>query len=180
VNITPKKLLIDSGIGEEIATMLETAIEAHVDTGRTAKVTFSVVVRTDPDSGKVKAVGRVQSSLPTGDADSITKKLPSVGLLTITNDHPGQQTIGGIDNAELTVDAVIARLNLAIAGSGKTASTYAKIHGLPYLALSKLLASGLVGDTSAYGPIYDHALTLDASAPDEPEAEQDHKSKAAG
>jgi transposase-like protein len=70
------------------------------------------------------------------------------------------------DDGDLTVEAVVARLNLAIAGSGLSAAAYARKYDLPYLALSKLLATGITpGDDTTYGPIYDHALTLDASAP---------------
>jgi len=93
MNLKPKTLLVESGIGEDITVLLEQAIEAHIDTGRTAKVSLSIVVRTDADSGKGKVIGRVQATLPTGDSDTITKKMPSIGLLTITNDHPGQQTL---------------------------------------------------------------------------------------
>jgi hypothetical protein len=96
VKLSPKSLLIESGVGEDIAVLLEQAIAAHVDTGRNAKVTFVVTVRTDPDSGKIKAGGRVQAILPTGDSDTITKKMPSIGLITVANDHPGQQTISNL------------------------------------------------------------------------------------
>ena len=179
MKINPKTLLIESGIGEDITVLLEQAVAAHVETGRNAKVSFVVTVRTDPDSGKIKAGGRVQAVLPTGDSDTITKKMPRIGLITVANDHPGQQTIGNLgphEDDELTIDAVIDRLNLAIAGTGKTTSAYAKAHGLPYLALAKLLASGSAGDDAAYAPIYDHALTLSC----EQVEEQDNKSKAAG
>jgi hypothetical protein len=171
MKLSPKSLLIESGVGEDIAVLLEQAIAAHVDTGRNAKVTFVVTVRTDPDSGKIKAGGRVQAILPTGDSDTITKKMPSIGLITVANDN-----LGPHEDDELTVEQVVARLNLAIAGTGKTTSAYAKAHGLPYLALAKLLASGSAGDDAAYAPIYDHALTLSC----EQVEEQDNKSKAAG
>lgn len=183
MKISPKTLIIESGIGEDITVLLEKAIEAHVDTGRTAKVSFVITVRTDPDSGKIKAGGRVQAILPTGDSDTITKKMPSIGLITVANDHPGQQKIGNLgphEDDELTVEAVIARIKLAIAGSGKTAAAYSNSNDLPYVALSKLLNNGTVGDDAAYGAIYDHALTLDSEGADAPEAEQDGKSKAAG
>lgn len=183
MKLSPKALLIESGIGEDIAVLLEQAIAAHIDTSRNAKVSFVITVRTDPDSGKIKAGGRVQAILPTGDSDTITKKMPSIGLITVANDHPGQQTISNLgphEDDELTVEAVVARLNLAIAGTGRTVSTYAKSHGLPYLALNKLLSTLVVPDAAAYGAIYDHALTLDTEPSDAPEAEQDGKSKAAG
>jgi hypothetical protein len=185
MRINPKALLIDSGIGEDIATMLEQAISQHTDTGRGAAVTLKITVKADKESGKSKAKGRVIASLPDGDDDMVVKKLPSVGLLTIAADHPGQQTLDDLTTDEptahtddpLSPEVVVARLNLAIAGTGKTCSAYAKKHGLPHLALTKLLATGMVGDAASYGPIYDHALTLVDDA--EPEA-QDNKSKAAG
>lgn len=65
----------------------------------------------------------------------------------------------------LTVECVVARINLAIACLGVSAASYARANGLPYLALSKLLATGIAPeDKETYAPIYDHALTLDASA----------------
>jgi hypothetical protein len=179
MKLSPKSLLIESGVGEDIAVLLEQAIAAHIDTSRNAKVSFVITVRTDPDSGKIKAGGRVQAILPTGDSDTITKKMPSIGLITVANDCPGQQKIDGLgphEDDELTVEQVVARLSLAIAGTGKTTSAYAKAHGLPYLALAKLLSSGSAGDDRAYAPIYDHALTLSC----EQVEEQDNKSKAAG
>jgi hypothetical protein len=169
MNINPKTLLLDSGVGEEIAVMLEQAIAQHTDTGRTARVSFVITVKADKESGKSKAIGRTVASLPDGDEDTVTKKCHSIGLFTInTGDHPNQQTL--FDDAaepeaapgkddDLTVEVVIARLNLAIAGSGKNVSAYAKKHRLPYLALSELLSIGKHRDDT-YGPIYDHALTL--------------------
>lgn len=176
MKLNPTDILIKSGIGDDIAVMLERAITAHVATGRGASVTLKITIKTDKDSGLSKARGRVTSTVPEGDDDQHTRKLPSIGLLTV-GEHPGQQSL--LD-PELTVEAVAARLNLAIAGSGRTASAYAKAHGLPYIALSKLLATGAVPDDAAYGAIYDHALTLDATANDAPEVEQDGKSRAAG
>ena len=102
MKLSPKSLLIESGIGEDITVLLEKALEAHVDTGRTAKISMVITVRTDSDSGKVKAIGRVQATLPTGYSDSVTKKMPSIGLLTITNDASGQQTLDA-----LAIEAVI-------------------------------------------------------------------------
>jgi len=59
---------------------------------------------------------------------------------------------------------IIARLRIALASAGTTATAYAMKHKLPYLALTKLLATGIHSDDT-YGPIYDHALTLpDTSA----------------
>lgn len=185
LSLKPKDLLIDSGIGDDIAVLLEQAIAAHLDTGRGASVVLKIVVKADKETGASKARGRVTATIPEGDDDQHTKKQPSINLLTVGADHPGQQdlfsesTPGGTEEV-LTVDSVVARINLAIAGSGKTASVYAKKHGLPYIALSKLLSSGLIGgDNASYGVIYDHALTLgDGGA--EPEAEADRKTRAAG
>lgn len=181
LNLNPKALLIESGVGDEIAVLLGQAIEQHTETGRSASVTLKITVKADKETGASKARGRVSATIPDGDDDQIVKRMPSVSLLTVTNDHPGQQRIDDAmpDDDPLTVESVIARLNLAIEASGKSASVYAKKYSLPYLALSKLLATGLVGgDTAAYGAIYDHAKTLDFAADAEPE--QDGKSRAAG
>ena len=174
MKLKPTDILIKSGIGDDIAVLLEQALAHHADTDRAASVTLKITVRTDPDSGKTKAVGRVTAALPDGDSDTLTKKLTSIGILTLANDHPGQQTIG-----DLTVEQVIARIKLAIAGSGKTAAAYSNANDLPYVALSKLLNSGMAGDTGAYGAIYDHAMTLNVDENEEAD-EQDRKSQAAG
>ena len=185
MNINPKTLLLDSGVGEEIAVMLEQAIAQHTDTGRTARVSFVITVKADKESGKSKAIGRTVASLPDGDEDMVTKKCHSISLLTVsTGDHPDQQSLFDDEpeaspqrDDKLAPEVVIARLNLAIAGTGKSVSAYAKKHRLPYLALSELLSIGKHRDDT-YGPIYDHALTLATDA--ETVAEQDNKSKAAG
>lgn len=183
MKLSPTDLIINSGLGANIAVLLEQAIAAHLDTGRGASVVLKIVVKADKETGKSKARGRVTATIPEGDDDQHTKKQPSVSILTVGADHPDQQTLFDEEpkaEEQLTVEAVVARLNLAIAGTGRTASAYAKSHGLPYIALSKLLSTGAVPDAATYGAIYDHALTLDATANDAPEAEQDGKSKAAG
>ena len=174
--LNPQELLIKSGIGEDVAVMLEQAIAAHVATGRGASVVLKIVIKADKETGLSKARGRVTSTIPEGDDDQHARKMPSVNLLTV-GEHPGQRSLLDPD---LPVDAVVARINLAIAGTGRTTSAYAKTHSLPYLALSKLLASGVGPDAATYGAIYDHALTLDTEGGDAPEAEQDGKSRAAG
>jgi len=93
---------------------------------------------------------------------------PPAPAATGTPDTGGPEDVN-LDNpptdSPLTVEAVVARLNLAIAGSGLSAAAYARKYDLPYLALSKLIATGITpGDDATYAPIYDHALTLDASA----------------
>lgn len=93
MKIDAKEILIASSIGDDVAVLLEKAIAAHTDTGRSASVTLKITVKIDKESGASKARGRVHASIPSGDDDSVTNKLPSVGLLTIANDHPGQQRI---------------------------------------------------------------------------------------
>jgi hypothetical protein len=182
MKLDPTELLINSGVGDDIAVLLEQAFAAHIQTGRGASVVLKITVKLDKESNKSKARGRVSATIPEGDDDQHTKKQPSVSLLTVGLDHPDQQTL--FDEAEpaksddLPVETVVARLNLAIAGTNKTVSAYAKKHGLPHIALTKLLGSGMVGDAASYGPIYDHALTLATDA--ETVAEQDGKTQAAG
>lgn len=184
MKINPKALLIESGVGEEIAVMLEQVIAQHLDTGRTGRVSFVITVRADKESGKSKAIGRTVASLPDGDEDMVTKKCHSISLLTVnTGDHPDQQSLFDDEPryapGTLPPETVRARIELAIAGSGGSVRTYAKKHDLPYLALSKLLATGEhPEDAAAFQPIYDHALTLATDA--ETVAEQDRKSQAAG
>jgi hypothetical protein len=72
----------------------------------------------------------------------------------------------------IAVTEIIARLRIALASADTTATAYATKHRLPYLALAKLLATGISNDDT-YGPIYDHALTLpDTSAAPAPPADE--------
>jgi transposase-like protein len=127
---------------------------------------------------------RKELTAPKPAAPPAAKPAPEVGKDAPPESKPTQppaadapprvaQTPGGPEDIDLfdpadpqlTVEAVVARLNLAIAGSGLSAAAYARKHNLPYLALSKLIATGIeTGDDATYAPIYDHALTLDASA----------------
>jgi hypothetical protein len=80
-------------------------------------------------------------------------------LQAVIDPEKATKSEGGIAVAE-----IIARLRIALASAGITGSAYAMKHKLPYLALTKLLATGISSDDT-YGPIYDHALTLpDTSA----------------
>jgi hypothetical protein len=92
--------------------------------------------------------------------------LPPEPAETITDDQH-ERAMAAADAGEtgdddlLTVECVVARLKRAIAASGKTAAAYGNENDLPYVPLSNLLASGVVGgDAEAYGLIYDHAVTL--------------------
>lgn len=93
LRIDERELLLHSGVGEQVATLLGQAIEQHKDTGRGASVLLAITVRTDPKTGKTHARGQVKATIPDGDNNLTVTKLPSQGLLTITNDHPGQQTL---------------------------------------------------------------------------------------
>jgi hypothetical protein len=93
LRIDERELLLHSGVGEQIATLLGQAIEQHKDTGRGASVVLAITVRTDAKTGKTHARGQVKATIPDGDNNMTVTKLPSQGLLTITNDHPGQQTL---------------------------------------------------------------------------------------
>ena len=93
LRIDERELLLHSGVGEQIATLLGQAIEQHKDTGRGASVVLAITVRTDAKTGKTTARGQVKANIPDGDNNMTVNKLPSQGLLTISNDHPGQQTL---------------------------------------------------------------------------------------
>jgi len=93
LRIDERELLLHSGVGEQIATLLGQAIEQHKDTGRGASVVLAITVRTDAKTGKTHARGQVKANIPDGDNNMTVTKLPSQGLLTISNDHPGQQTL---------------------------------------------------------------------------------------
>ncbi len=96
LRIDERELLLHSGVGEQIATLLGQAIEQHKDTGRGASVVLAITVRTDAKTGKTHARGQVKATIPDGDNNMTVTKLPSQGLLTISNDHPGQQTLNDL------------------------------------------------------------------------------------
>ncbi len=93
LRIDERELLLHSGVGEQIATLLGQAIEQHKDTGRGASVVLAITVRTDAKTGKTHARGQVKATIPDGDNDMRTVRLPSMGLLSLANDHPGQQSL---------------------------------------------------------------------------------------
>jgi hypothetical protein len=82
-----------AALDTDILTAARMALVAHQTTGRSASVTVKLTVKVDKDSGKTKVKGRVTASLPEGDDDARTKKSPAVVLVTVENDHPGQQRI---------------------------------------------------------------------------------------
>jgi hypothetical protein len=86
-------LLTASGIDAEALSALALALAAHADTGRTASVTIKLTVKTDKETGATKVKARVEAKLPENDDDARTKKYPSVVVMTVDNDHPGQQRI---------------------------------------------------------------------------------------
>lgn len=109
-----------------------------------------------PEDGKAAPPEAKTAQPPAADAPPRVAQTP---------DGPEDVDLFDPADPQLTVENVVARLNLAIAGSGLSAAAYARKYDLPYLALSKLIATGIeTGDDATYAPIYDHALTLDASA----------------
>lgn len=88
-------LLTNAGLDAEAVAALSLALAAHQDTGRSASVTIKLAVRTDKETGKTKIKGRVEVKLPENDDDTRTKKYPGVTLMTVENDHPGQQRLDG-------------------------------------------------------------------------------------
>lgn len=97
MKLNATNILIKSGVGDDIALLLEQAISQHVETGRAASVTLKITVKMDKETGKSRAKARVQAMLPDGEDDAVVKKQPTIGILTLTNDHPGQQRIDGSD-----------------------------------------------------------------------------------
>jgi hypothetical protein len=86
-------LLTNSGIDAELIAAIAQATEANILNGRTGKWKLDGTVKIDKESGKRVVKARVSVGLPQNDDDSLTKKYPSVVLMTIDNDHPGQQRI---------------------------------------------------------------------------------------
>jgi hypothetical protein len=100
-----------------------------------------------------------------GEANPAQPPAPAAPPAATSDDGPEDVDLF-TDDGDLAVEAVVARLQLAIAGTGLSAAAYAKKHDLPYLALVQLLNAGVVSSDDAYKPIYAHALTLlDTSAP---------------
>lgn len=90
MNIKPTIL---DDINMDVRAMLESAAEAHVSTGRTATVTLKLTVKLDRETQKREVRARVIATIPEGDSDSHTRKGDPALLLSVADDHPGQQKI---------------------------------------------------------------------------------------
>jgi hypothetical protein len=87
----PSTILDD--IALDVRKLLTEAAIAHMDTGRRATVTLKLTVRRNTESQKREVVGRVTGTLPTDEDDTVTRKLAPMVLLSVSDDHPGQQRI---------------------------------------------------------------------------------------
>lgn len=83
----------DSGIIAELHAAMVQAIDAQLATGRIGKFDIKGTVKFNKERGKVEVKARVSVGLPQNDDDSLTKKYPSVVLMTVETDHPGQTRI---------------------------------------------------------------------------------------
>jgi hypothetical protein len=79
----------------DVRNMLADASVAHVETGRRATVTLRLTVSRDKETQKRTIRGRVSAVIPEGADDSHTRKGETALLLSVSDDHPGQQRIGG-------------------------------------------------------------------------------------
>lgn len=80
INLAVRKLLTDAAL-------------AHVETGRRATVTLKLTIRKNTESQKREVIGRVTAVIPDGGDDSHTRKSDQVVLVSVGDDHPGQQRI---------------------------------------------------------------------------------------
>ncbi len=90
MNIHPNVL---DDINLDVRKMLADAAIAHVETGRRAAVTLKLTIRKNKESQKREVVGRVTAIIPEGADDSHTRKSDQVVLVSVADDHPGQQRI---------------------------------------------------------------------------------------
>lgn len=90
MNINPTIL---DDINADVRLLLAEAALAHVETGRRAAVTLKLTISRDKETQKRQVRGRVQATIPEGADDSRTRKSEPVLLLSVTDDHPGQQRI---------------------------------------------------------------------------------------
>ncbi len=119
-------------------------------------------------SRKVYVVGPQKDALhlaylpPEPAAETITDEQHARALAAADAGETGDDDLPGEahTDADLTVAAVIGRISQAIDASGLSATGYARKHDLPYIALTKLIATGMVGDDATYGVLYDHAKAL--------------------
>lgn len=81
-------------INADVRTMLADAALAHVETGRKATVTLKLTITRDRETQKRQVRGRVSAVVPEGSDDSHTRKGETALLLSVSDDHPGQQRIG--------------------------------------------------------------------------------------
>lgn len=82
-------------INLDVRKMLEDAAAAHIETGRRATVTLKLTIRKNKEAQKREVVGRVTATIPEGSDDSRTRKADQCVLVSVTDEHPGQQRIDG-------------------------------------------------------------------------------------
>lgn len=87
----PSNILSD--ITADVSNLLVDAAEAHMETGRRATVTLKLTINRDKETGKRVLRGKVSASIPEGVEDSHARKCEPVTLLSVSDDHPGQQRI---------------------------------------------------------------------------------------
>lgn len=87
----PTNILTD--INADVRDLLAEAAKAHVETGRKATVTLRLTLSRDKETLKRVLRGKVCASIPEGAEDSHARKCEPVTLLSVSDDHPGQQRI---------------------------------------------------------------------------------------
>lgn len=90
MNIHPTIL---DDINLDIRRLLSEAAGAHMATNRRATVTLKLTITRDRETQKRQIRGRVSAVLPDGVDDSHTRKGETCLLLSVADDHPGQQKI---------------------------------------------------------------------------------------
>lgn len=80
-------------ITADVRHFLADAAAAHIDTGRRATVTLKLTISRDKETQRRVVRGRVSAVIPEGADDSHTRRGETAVLLSVGDEHPGQQRI---------------------------------------------------------------------------------------
>lgn len=88
----PTNVLTD--INADVRNLLAEAAAAHMETGRRATVTLKLTISRDKETQRRVLRGKATATIPEGAEGSRTRKCEPVVLMSVSDDHPGQQRIG--------------------------------------------------------------------------------------
>jgi hypothetical protein len=92
--------LVNSGLGEELVSLLQKALESAHREGRSATVALRFRCSTNSESGRTEARATIAATWPTSELESHQQKLPSVLVCAADSVDPGQTRIEDLSEGQ--------------------------------------------------------------------------------